>query len=95
MILPSYISLTCWEDITIPSFAGVLILDILCDIHLGSEYPMSRELFKDGVLIDTFDNSQIRPIFNLNDDYFGTYTYLASSVACGHIYKVSHILRKG
>ena len=86
-VLPNHINLTCEQNITIPSFAGVQTLTISCSV---TSY-LTRRVYKNGVLI----GNSFRQNFTFpDDDYFGTYAFVASTEECGHAFAVSRILRK-
>ena len=92
IILPFLISLTCGQDVIIPSnisLARVGILSITCQPFNGSE-PLYQKVFKDGVLIGSFRQSSLG-IFQPDDDDFGTYTFVLSTKECGHTFRVSRI----
>ena len=97
MILPSFVSLTCGQDIYLPSFKGLspdFPLIIQCTVYNGTG-PITLAAFKNGV-------SYIGPYFNLqlnasttDNSYFGTYAFVLVSGRCGHATAVARILRQG
>jgi len=91
IISSSVIALTCGQDVTVPSFEGVLSLSISCRIYNGSDF--TSQVFKDGVITE-YSNFQV-DISNPGDNVYGTYTFLASTVYCGSTRTVSRVLRQG
>ena len=92
-VSPFFISLTCGQDVTVESLAGVASLSIGCQAFNGSE-PLVTEVFKDGELIEGmrgFTFTMIPP----TDDDFGTYTFALSTEKCGTTTAVSRIIRQG
>ena len=90
MVTPSFIQLTCGQDIVVPTLQGVASLLFQCIIFNGSG-PVPQ-VFKDGV--------QIRDSFSLilspaSDADFGTYTFGLSTECCGSTMAVSRIIRQG
>ena len=92
-VSPFIISLTCGQDITLPSLVGVIILLIQCDIF-NTSYSYTTELFKDGISLGGYYSVGLL-FHHADDDDFGTYTFLLSTEACGHTFAVSRILRQG
>ena len=88
---PSFISLTCGQDITVETLVGVASLSIYCAAFNGSE-PLTTEIYKDGELLRGygFTVSMLPP----SDDDFGTYTFALSTEKCGTTTAVS-IIRQG
>ena len=91
-VSPKVISLTCGQNITVETLAGVASLSIGCAAFSGSE-PLVTEIFKDGELIRRYDFtiSKMHP----SDDDFGTYTFALSTEKCGTATAVSRIIRQG
>ncbi len=89
---PFFISLTCGQDVTVGSLAGVVSLYIGCQAFNGSE-PLVTEIYKDGELIGGtgFTFTMLPP----SDDDFGTYTFALSTEKCGTTTAVSRIIRQG
>ena len=89
IINPTYASLTCGQDITLPPATTVQFLIINCDIFNGSS-PIIKEVFKDGRYIsDTFPLT----VISFDDDDFGTYTFRVSVERCGSATAESKILQ--
>ena len=88
VVSPFFISLTCGQDVTIPTLLEISFLIISCSVMSGVR-PLTREIYKDGVLISnsSFDVSVMSP----GNDDFGTYTFVVSSEGCGSAFAVSRI----
>ena len=87
-ILPFIASLTCGQNIILPS-SGVDTVLISCVVFNGS-VPITTEVFKNGVSIgDGFSGFMISPFTNSD---FGNYTFVASTKKCGSASAVSWIL---
>ena len=88
---PTFISLTCGNDVTSPSLTGYTI-SFACELHNGSE-PFTLKVYKDGVLTDrefrSFD------IACANNSDFGTYTFMIATEHCGAAIAVSRLLQEG
>ena len=91
MVFPTFISLTCGQDVTVPTLVGVTSLIFGCQPFNGSE-PFIFDILKDNVSVsDTF----MHTIANPDDDAFGTYAFLLSTEKCGADLVVSRILQQG
>ena len=92
IILPSFILLTCGQDITVQNFDGIFTLSLQCSIFNGTGIT-TRQVFKDGELISngSFSLTLAPP----NEDSFGTYAFVLSTEGCGSAIAVSRILRQG
>ena len=88
-VLRGFISLTCGQDVIVPTFLGVSALFISCIVFNGTG-PFTFNVIKDGVLIN--DNSFVHSFVSPNETSYGTYTFIASSEKCGHASAVSRIL---
>ena len=88
---PSFISLTCGNDVTTPTLIGFTI-SFSCEIHNGSE-PFILKVYKDGVLKDydfrTFD------IAGAANSDFGIYVFVIETEYCGDAIAVSKLLQEG
>ena len=93
IVFPTFIVLTCGQDIFLPSLARVtsLTIQFQCQLYNGTDLDLITRVFKDGILISHFPLL----IHQADDDDFGTYTFVVSSEACGHAFAVSRILRQG
>ena len=90
IVLRGFISLTCGQDVIVPTFIGVSTLILSCSVFNGSA-PLTSKIFKDGVLIsNSFPQLYISP----NDSNYGTYTFVVSNEWCGYASAVSRILRQ-
>ena len=90
IVLRGFISLTCGQDVIVPTFVGVSTLSLSCSVFNGSD-PLTFR-FKDGVFIsNSFSQHYISP----NESNYGTYTFVVESERCGHASAVSRILRQG
>ena len=89
MIAPDFITLTCGQDIEVPTLERVTLV-FHCSIFNGSN-PVSG-IFKDGVRIHDSFPLLISPA---SDDDFGTYTFRLSTECCGSTMAVSRIIRQG
>ena len=87
---PSFISITCGNDVTILKLIGYTI-SFSCEIHNGS-YP-STKVYKDGILTDKSFHSF--DIASANNSNFGTYTFMVETEHCGAAIAVSRLLREG
>ena len=89
IVFPSFISLTCGNDVTSSSLIGYTI-SFSCEIYNGSD-PFTTKVYKDGVLIDkafkSFD------IISANNSHFGTYTFMILTEHCGADIAVSRLLQ--
>ena len=90
VVFPTFVTMTCGQDITADTLEGVSSLSIQCASFNGSE-PLTTEVYKDGELIG---NSFPLSIIPASDDDFGTYTFVLSN-ECGIDVAVSRILRQG
>ena len=90
VVTPSFISLTCGQDVVVSTLEGVATLMFQCRVYNGSDFVL--QVFKDGVLIG--DNFQIK-ISPASDADFGTYAFSLSTKFCGTTIAVSRILRQG
>ena len=91
IIFPTFITLTCGQDVTVPTLVGVSSIIISCEIFNGSE-PFTTTVYKDGTMIG---DRVPHLISNPTDDDFGTYTVVVSTENCGAAHKVSRILQEG
>ena len=91
-VLPTFISLTCGQDIKVPTLLGLGNVLMQCFPFNGSQ-PLTMQVYKDGELIPgaSFPYTIVFP----NDDDFGTYTFVLSTERCGLASAVSRILRQG
>ena len=91
-VLRGFITLTCGQDVIVPTFMEVSALFISCLVFNGTE-PLTFSVIKDGVLISgsSFSQFYVSP----NETSYGTYTFIVSSEKCGHASAVSRILRQG
>ena len=92
-VLRGFITLTCGQDVIVPTFMGVSALFISCLVFNGTE-PLTFSVVKDGVLLNSkssFTQFYVSP----NESSYGTYTFTVSSEKCGHASAVSRILRQG
>ena len=88
VVFPAVISLTCGQDVTIPTIMGVPFLSISCAVVSGSG-TLTREIYKDGVLINNSGFTIL--VMSPSNDVFGTYTFVVSSEGCGSAFAVSRI----
>ena len=88
IVQPTFITLTCGQDVTVPTLVGVSSIIILCQIFNGSE-PLTITVYKDGTIVG---NSVPHTITNPE---FGTYTVVVSTELCGTASAVSRILQQG
>ena len=88
IVQPTFIVLTCGQDVTVPTLVGVSSIIILCQAFNGSD-PLTTTVYKDGIIVG---NSIPHTI--LNPD-FGTYTVVVSTEHCGAAHAVSRILQQG
>ena len=91
VILPTFITLTCRQNVTVSTLVGLPSITILCEIFNGSQ-PLTITVYKDGTMIG---DSVPYTITNPDDDDFGTYTVVVSSEDCGADYAVTRILQEG
>ena len=91
VILPTLIMLTCGQDVTVSTLAGVSSITILCVTFNGSQ-PFTTTVYKDGTMVG---NRVPHTISNPTDNDFGTYTVVVSSENCGAAHAVSRILQEG
>ena len=92
IILPTFITLTCGQDVTVPTLVGVSSIIISCAIFNGSE-PLTTTVYKNGTMI--VGDSVPHLISTPTDDDFGTYTVVVSTENCGAAHAVSRILQEG
>ena len=90
LVFSSFISLTCGQDVTVPTLVGVEFIAFTCTIFNGSD-PFTMKIFKDGIPISNSFTHFINP----DDDDFGTYAFVLSTEKCGSDIVVSRILRQG
>ena len=91
IVFPTFISLTCGNDVTIPSLFDYTV-SFSCEMHNGSE-PFNASVYKDGVLTDRdFQSFDISPV---NNSDFGTYTFMIATKHCGTAIAVSRLLQEG
>ena len=92
-MLPTFISLTFGQNVTVSTLVGVFSLIINLAIFNGTQ-PLNTTFYKDGsVIMSSSSNSLI--ISNPTDDNFGTYTVIVSSESCGAAYAISRIFQGG
>ena len=91
LVLPSFIVLTCGQDIIVETLVGVNGITILCTIFNASS-PLETHVFKNNDLIS---NNFPLIIMPTSDDDFDTYTFVVSTKWCGTTNAVSRILRQG
>ena len=87
---PTFISLTCGQDIFVAPLLGITDISFSCSIFNGSE-SSTMQIFKDHTLIS---DSFTLYISNASDHYFGTYSFSVSN-PCGIDVRESRILRQG
>ena len=90
ILFPSFISLTCGNDVNSSSLMGYTI-SFSCEIYNGS-YP-STKVYKNGILTDK--NFQSFDIASANNSDFGTYTFKVETEHCGDAIAVSRLLQEG
>ena len=90
-ICPTFITLTCGQDVTVPTLVGVSSIIISCATFNGSQ-PLTTTVYKNGTMVG---NHVPYTITNPTDDDFGTYTVIVSSEDCGAAQAVSRILQGG
>ena len=91
-VLRGFISLTCGQDVIVPTFMEVSSLFISCLAFNGTG-PFTLYVIKDGVLIS--DTSFLQFSVSPNETSYGTYTFIVSSEKCGYASAVSRILHQG
>ena len=91
IVFPSFISLTCGNNVTSPSLFDYTI-SFACDLHNGSE-PFTLKVYKDGELTDK--KFQSFDIANGTNSDFGTYTFMVETKHCGAAIAVSRLLQEG
>ena len=93
-VSPISISLTCGQDVEVPTLMGVATVLIQCTPaqYNGSD-PLTMQVYKDGKLIP--GASLPYRIVSPTDDDFGTYTFVLSTENCGSVSAVSRILHQG
>ena len=87
---PSFISLTCGNDVTSATLVGYTI-SFSCEIHNGSN--PSAKVYKDGELTDK--SFQSFDIMDATNSDFGTYTFMVETEHCGAAIAVSRLLQEG
>ena len=87
---PSFLALTCGQDITVQNIITGSAISLSCSIYNGSD-PFTTEIRKNNILIS---NHLSYDILSANDDDFGIYNFTVSNL-CGHDVAVSKILRQG
>ena len=93
-VSPISISLTCGQDVEVPTLMGVATVLIQCTPgqYNGSD-PLTMQVYKDGELIP--GSTSPYKIVSPTDDDFGTYTFVLSTENCGSASAVSRILCPG
>ena len=86
----TFISLTCGQDITVPTLIGVTNISFSCLVFNGSG-PSTLFVYKDNMYISDSFTLVISPA---NDDNFGIYSFRVSN-PCGNDVAVSRILQQG
>ena len=92
IILSTFISLTCGQDVTVQSFMGISVITISCTIFNGTN-SLARRVYKDGVLLDGIGFPMTIKSPSASD--FGTYTFEATTTDCGSAVAVSRVLKQG
>ena len=92
VVFSTFITLTCGQDVTVPTLVGVSSIIILCEIFNGSE-PFTTTVYKDGTM--TVGDRVPYTITNPTDNDFGTYTVVVSTEHCSAAHTVSRILQEG
>ena len=90
VVFPTFITMTCGQDITVGALEGVTSLSIQC-ASFNESFPSTSQVYKDGELIGNSFRLSITPA---SDDDFGTYTFVLSN-ECGRDVAVSRTLRQG
>ena len=75
---PTFILLTCGQDITVATLMGITNISFSCSVYNGSE-SSTMLIYKDNMLIGDSFTLFISPT---SDDDFGTYTFKVSN-PCG------------
>ena len=91
-ITPFSISLTCGQNVEVPTLTGVGSVSMQCAPSNESAH-LTMQVYKDGKLIP--GGTSPYTILSPTDDDFGTYTFVLSSDKCGSPSAVSRILRQG
>ena len=91
IIFPTFIQLTCGEDVTVYSIQNITVISFSCTVFNGSE-PLTMSIYKDGKL-----TNYTAPfiISNPTDETYGTFTFVVSSEHCGSASMVSRLLQRG
>ena len=89
-VMPSFILLTCGQNVTVPSLMGVETIMFSCLIADGTP-PFSIEIYKDDVLLSNSSNFSISPA---SDDDFGTYIFSVLNM-CGGVLARSTVILQG
>ena len=90
LVLPSFIKLTCGQNVTVPTLMGVETIIFECSVVDGTP-PFTKEIYKDAVqLSDSFDFS-ISPASEYD---FGTYIFYASN-ECDTTLATSTVILQG
>ena len=88
--LPTIITLTCGQDVTVPTLDGVSSVIINCNVFNGSE-PFTKTVYEDDRIL-LVENSASHTITNPK---FATYTVVVSTEHCGATRASSRILQAG
>ena len=91
IVFPSFISLTCGNDVTSPSLIDYTI-SFSCEIYNRSDHS-TLKVYKDGDLTDK--NFRSFDIIDANNSDFGTYTFTIETEHCGAAIAVSRLLQEG
>ena len=91
IIFPSFISLTCANDVTSPSLQGFTI-SFSCQEHNGSQ-PLTITMYKDDTVVT--NNGRSHDFINADNSHFATYTFVLSTVHCGSAKVISRLLQQG
>ena len=90
LVFPTFISLTCGQEVTVPTLMGVEGILFSCSLFSGSE-PLILNVTKDNRVISNDFSVLLSPA---DDDDFGIY-YFSLSNRCGGTLVWSSILRQG
>ena len=92
IVFPTFIQLTCGQNITVDSFIYITVISFSCTVFNGSE-PWTLSIYKDGEL-----TNYTGPTFTINnptDEIFGTFTFVVVTEHCGSAMVISRILQTG
>ena len=91
IIFPTFIQLTCGQDVTFDSLQNITIISFSCTVFNGSE-PWTLSIYKDGKLTNY---TVPFTISNPTDETYGTFTFVVSTQHCGSASMVSRLLQRG